>query len=106
MECTGSEELEYAGYRMGNKNMEKKWRTVELTNGDVEICAKKCRAKSSMFAMGTNDFKTPGYSRCGTDGKSDIKGCVCYCETGAKADGTCTTTTHNGYRLYTYQKGN
>ena len=62
---------------------------------DVESCAKACKDTSSMFIYGTNDF---GEDRCYANG------CECTCETSALADGTCTTASHNGYRLYKYVK--
>ena len=69
----------------------------EVTKGrlnDVESCAKSCKDTSSMFIFGSNDF---GAERCYANG------CECACETSALSDGTCTTTPHNGYRLYKYK---
>ena len=57
----------------------------------IDECANACRKKSSMFVFGTNDY---GKNGCNN------QGCECYCETGAKADGTCKTVKNNGYRLY------
>ena len=59
----------------------------------VEECAEACAGVSSMFIFGTNDF---GKKRC------NWKGCTCYCETSAAADGTCKVKNHRGYRLYRY----
>ena len=59
----------------------------------VEECAEACTGVSSMFIFGTNDF---GKKRC------NWKGCKCYCETSAAADGTCKVKNHRGYRLYRY----
>ena len=59
----------------------------------VEECAEACTGVSSMFIFGTNDF---GKKRC------NWKGCKCYCETSAAADGTCNVKNHRGYRLYRY----
>ena len=64
--------------------------------GAPEACASKCRGKSSMFALGTNDYLT---NRCTSSG------CTCLCETAAKSDGTCIQVNHKGYRLYKYEKG-
>ena len=60
----------------------------------VGECSKRCKNQSSMFAYGTNDY---GTTRC-----SSI-GCTCLCETAASKDGTCSQTSHNGYRLYKYK---
>ena len=57
----------------------------------IDHCANECRQKSSMFVFGTNDY---GKNVCNN------QGCECFCETGAKADGTCKTVKNNGYRLY------
>lgn len=65
---------------------------------NVEECANACRYTSSMFVFGTNEF---GNSRCG-----NYNYCNCYCETSAKADGTCSTTNHNGYNLYKFSTVN
>ena len=58
---------------------------------DVENCAKMCHGKSTMFAMGTNDY---GTNRCSE------AGCSCLCETAAASDGTCNKVSHSGFRLY------
>ena len=58
-------------------------------------CAEKCKAISSMFAFGTNDYGTP---RC-NNGK-----CTCLCETAATSDGSCNIVSHNGYRLYKHHQ--
>ena len=68
---------------------------VKERTHDIETCAKSCQGVSSMFIFGTNDF---GDNRCNADG------CRCICETSALADGTCTTVSHNGYKLYKYVK--
>ena len=69
---------------------------------DIEYCADRCKGISSMFAFGTNDYGNP---RCYTENKYPNKGCNCLCETGAKSDGTCSHSSHSGYRLYRYEKG-
>ena len=58
-----------------------------------EQCAKVCMGKSSMFALGTNDF---GLIRC-----NDI-GCRCLCEISASEDGTCNEIDNAGYILYKF----
>ena len=65
---------------------------------EISQCAEKCRAISSMFVFGTNEF---GYEdvygkRC------DEIGCDCYCETEATSDGNCTVKDHDGYNLYKF----
>ena len=60
----------------------------------VAECSKRCKGQSSMFAYGTNDY---GTTRCSSTG------CTCLCETAASKDGTCSQTSHNGYRLYKYK---
>ena len=47
-----------------------------------------------MFAYGTNDY---GTVRCYESG------CDCYCETAASSEGSCSTCSNNGYRLYKYK---
>ena len=81
MECTGSE-------------------IVKPTTNDIEVCAQSCKGVASMFAFGTNDFGRP---RCNVDKWQN--GCACYCETAAMPDGTCSMASHNGLRLYKYEKG-
>ena len=54
-------------------------------------CAEICKGVSSMFAFGLPP------SRCNSEG------CQCLCETSASAEGTCTQTSHSGYRLYKYR---
>ena len=71
-----------------------------MATEDIAMCAHICREKSSMFALGTNDF---GNDRCNVDGYKH--GCSCLCETGAKPDGTCDIVGATGYRLYKYKKG-
>ena len=69
--------------------------------GSVEIiqCARECRAISSMFIFGTNEF---GYSdeygkRC------TGKVCDCYCDTKTPSDGYCPSMEgHEGYNLYKF----
>ena len=56
-------------------------------------CANECRNRASMFIFGTNDF---GNDRCSEHG------CSCSCETSATPDGTCTTVSNSGYRLYKF----
>ena len=63
---------------------------------NIEICAQSCKGISSMFLLGTNDFRT---NRC------DEIGCACICETAANPDGTCNMVDNKGYRLFKYQKG-
>ena len=70
-----------------------------MATEDIGMCAHICREKSSMFALGTNDF---GNDRCNVD--SYKHGCSCLCETGAKPDGTCDIIGATGYRLYKYKK--
>ena len=60
----------------------------------IEVCARYCLGKASMFIFGTNDF---GENRCETNA-----GCDCYCETSAAMDGTCNTIDNIGYRLYKF----
>ena len=67
--------------------------------GEISQCAENCRAISSMFSFGTNEF---GYSdkfgkRC------DKRGCDCYCETQATTDGNCPARDHEGYNLYKFE---
>ena len=62
----------------------------------ADECSKICKSQSSMFAFGTNDY---GTERCSSTG------CTCLCETAASMDGTCSQTSHNGYRLYKYKTG-
>ena len=69
----------------------------ENSYGDISTvteCSKRCKGQSSMFAFGTNDY---GTTRCYSTG------CTCLCETAASSDGTCSQTSHNGYRLYKYK---
>ena len=83
-----------------NENYDPKWQIMKLIDAEVEICAMECRGISTMFAVGTNDYPNDyGGSRCYESH------CNCLCETAANADGTCNQATHNGYKLYTYQKG-
>ena len=60
----------------------------------IDECSEMCKKVSSMFAYGTNDY---GTTRCNS------AGCTCLCETAASKDGTCSQTSHNGYRLYKYK---
>ena len=69
---------------------------------DVGYCADRCKGISTMFAFGTNDYSG---NRCYPKNNYPNKGCNCLCETAAKADGTCTSTGHSGYRLYRYESG-
>ena len=62
----------------------------------IRYCAAACKALSSMFAFGTNDY---GKTRC-----SGLK-CACLCETSASSDGTCKEVGNTGYRLYKYISG-
>ena len=58
-----------------------------------DVCASRCHGKSSMFALGTNDYFN---NRC------NERGCTCLCETAAKSDGTCNMIDDTGYRLYKF----
>ena len=58
----------------------------------IQLCHNACKGKSSMFAYGLAP------DRCNGDG------CRCICETSSK-NGTCTMTSHSGYNLYAYTKG-
>ena len=69
---------------------------TEISKGSkdsIDECAKACNGVASMFVLGTNDF---GAQRCHADG------CECFCETGAKDDGTCATVDHKGFHLYRF----
>mgnify|MGYP003313101212 CR=1 FL=1 len=68
------------------------------TGISIRDCAAACKALSSMFAFGTNDY---GNARC-TNSNSK---CQCLCETSASSDGTCKEVRHTGYRLYKYGSG-
>ena len=61
----------------------------------ADDCAEACNGEASMFAFGTNDFRN---NRC------EGNGCMCLCETSAKADGTCKVVEHTGYRLYRFSE--
>ena len=64
---------------------------------EISQCAEKCRAISSMFIFGTNEFLSED------DVKScDEDGCRCFCETKATSDGNCRMKDHNGYNLYKF----
>jgi len=66
--------------------------------GEVSQCAEKCRAISTMFIFGTNEFGFEDQygKRC------DGRGCDCYCETEATSDGNCEMEDHEGYNLYKF----
>ena len=66
--------------------------------GEISQCAEKCRAMSSMFIFGTNEFEYEDHhgKRC------DEKGCDCWCETAATSYGNCVTEEHKGYNLYKF----
>ena len=63
--------------------------------GEISQCAEKCRAISSMFIFGTNEFVSE-------DTSCDEDGCECYCETDATRDGNCDMEDHNSYNLYKF----
>ena len=66
----------------------------------IEQCFQKCKRISSIFAWGTNEF---GTIRC--DENDEMGPCKCLCETAAKPGGSCTQTSHNGYRIYRLTPG-
>ena len=78
----------------------------------IRYCAAACKALSSMFAFGTNDY---GNSRCSNDYSKltwklrpelkVVSKCQCLCETSASSDGTCKEVGNTGYRLYKYISG-
>ena len=71
--------------------------------GNVEIsqCAEKCRAISSMFIFGTNEF---GYAD-GYGKRCNGNVCDCYCDTQTPSDGYCPSKDQDGYNLYKFVDG-
>ena len=65
----------------------------------ITQCADACRATSSVFIFGTNDF---GEMRC----FFPCRGCSCYCETESSSGRCNEEIDHNGYRLYSLSDGN
>ena len=63
---------------------------------EISQCAEKCRAISSMFIFGTNEYVSEDDSRC------EENGCDCYCEIDATSDGNCDMKDHDSYNLYKF----
>ena len=60
----------------------------------LEDCARACHTRCTMFVYGRE-----GGSRCYGDK------CLCYCETSASDEGTCSEIDHPDYNLYKYVEG-